>query len=117
VIAQSGTETLKHKPCRLLGNANGAVEFHAGNAILAIDQHPKRCHPFVESKSGILKDRSNLDRELLIASTAEPEAPSLDEIMLIGIAAGAAHVATGPAKANGIVECPLRIGEVNDGIL
>jgi hypothetical protein len=91
--------------------------FHATDAVLAISQHPESGHPLIHPERRIFEDRSNLNGELLVASTAEPNAPSLDEVVLIGIAARASDLSIGPAKANRVIKGSLRIGEVNDGFL
>ena len=116
-IVQGSSEPLKHEPCRLLGNAQSAVNLHAGNAVLAIDQHPKARHPLVETDRRIFKDRIDLERKLLVAATAEPDAPRLDEVVLFRTATRAMNLAIRPAQANGVVESSLRIGEINDGLL
>src|SRR5207244_13299643 len=89
VILQSQPKALKHEPCRLLSDAESAMDFHAADAILAVAQHPISHHPFVESERGILKDRADLDGELLFASTAEPDAPRLGEIDPVVVDMGA----------------------------
>jgi hypothetical protein len=38
VIMDSKPKALQHEPCRLLCNAQSAMNIHAGNAILAVDQ-------------------------------------------------------------------------------
>jgi hypothetical protein len=116
-IVQRGAEPLKHEPCRLLRNAKRAVNLHTGNAVLAIDQHPKTSHPLVKSDRGILKDRIDLERELPIAATAEPQLARFDEVVRFRTATRAMHLPIRPAKAHGVIESPLRIGEVNDGLL
>ena len=116
-IVQCSAEPLKHEPCRLLGNAKCAVNLHARHAILAVDQHPEARHPLVEANRRILKDRVDLERELLVAAPAEPDAARLDEVVRFRTATRAMDLAVRPAQANGIVESPLRIGEVNDGLL
>ena len=116
-IMKCGAETLKHEPCRFLRYAKSAMNLHARNAVLAIDQHPESSHPFVESKRRILKDRIDLERELPIAATAEPQLARLDEVVRLGAAPGAMNLAVRPTKANSVVEGALRIAEVNDGFL
>jgi hypothetical protein len=114
---QSHAEPLKHKPCRLLGDAEGAVNLHAADTILAINQHPKRCHPLIHAERRILKNRIDLERELLVASTTEPQLARLDEVALLGTATRANDLAIGPAQFDGVLESAARIGEVNDGLL
>ena len=117
VILQSQPKALKHEPCRLLSDAESAMDFHAADAILAVAQHPISHHPFIESERGILKDRADLDSELLFASTAEPDTPRLDEIVPVGVATRTGDLAIRPAEFRSVVEGALRIGEVNDGLL
>lgn len=117
VVVHRGAEPLKHEPCRLLRDAQRAVNLHTGNTILAIDHHPETRHPSIKSKRRVLKDRTDLQRELLVATTAEPDAASLDEVVFIETATRANHFAIRPAKADSVVEGPVRIGEVNDGLL
>src|SRR5262249_8018833 len=87
------------------------------DSILAIDQHPKSSHPLIEGDRRILKYRSYFDGELLIAVVAEPNAASLDETVLRSFAARAGNFPVRPAQLHGIVERPLRIGEINNRLL
>ena len=89
-LLESQADTLKHEPCRLLGNAQGSAKFVRTDTVLAVDQHPHCRHPLIESKRGILKDRPDLDRELFLAALAEPNQARLDERVLIVTAARAA---------------------------
>jgi len=116
-IVQRSAETLKHEPCRLLGDAQSAVNLHAGNAVLAINQHPESSHPLIEAKRRVLKDRSDLQRELLIAATTEPQFPSLNEVVLLGATPGAEHLAIRETQGLGVFKAAVRIGEVNNGFL
>ncbi len=93
------------------------MNLHAGNSVLAVAEHPESGHPLVESECGVLEDSSDLERELLIASTAEPQFPRLDEVVLRVAATRANNVAIRPAKILRVIERAVRIGEVNDGLL
>ncbi len=117
VILQSQAEPLQHEPCGLLRNSQSAVNFHATHTVLAINQHPESCHPFVESQRGVLENGSQLERELLLAGVAEPDAASLDKRVLFGAAMWTGHFPIRPAERLGIVEGALRIAEVNDCFL
>ena len=110
-------EPLKHKPCRLLGDAKRPRQFVRTDAVLAVRQHPHRNQPLVQAKSRILKDRLDLDRELLVAAVAKPDAPRLDERVLFGAAARTDDLATGPAEPHGILKGLLRVGEVRNRLL
>ncbi len=116
-VLQSKSQTLKHKPCRLLRNSQCSVNLHAGDSVLAVAEHPKSRHPLVESKRRVLKYRSNLERKLLVASPAEPQFPRLDEIVLSRATARTRHVAIGKAQLLRVLESAVRIGKVNDGLL
>src|SRR5580658_256291 len=116
-ILDSKPKALQHEPCRLLRNAKGAVNLHAGNAILAVDQHPKSGHPLVKSEGRILENRSQFQGELLLALVAEPDAARLDERMLGVAATRTNHVPVRPAQFLGKLKGAVRIREVNDGFL
>jgi len=64
-VSHSFTNPMQHEPCGLLGNFQVAVQLPRANPILAVADHPDRDHPLVESKSGVLKDRADFERELL----------------------------------------------------
>lgn len=116
-VVQCSAKPLEHKPCRLLSNAKRAVNLHAGNAVLAVDQHPERCHPFVQSNRRILENRLNLDSELAVTATAEPQFARLDEVVAVGATARADHLAIGPAQHRSVLESPVGICEVDDRFL
>ena len=61
---------MHHEPCGLLCDADIARELSAGNSLLVAGDQPNGDEPFAERQLGILKDRSNLDREPLPAVTA-----------------------------------------------
>ena len=87
------------------------------DSILAVHKHPKRSHPFIESERRILKDGPDFERELLLASVAEPQAPRLDERVLFRPATRTGDLAIGPAQHLGILERPLWIAKVNNRLL
>ena len=93
------------------------MNLHTTNAVLAVDQHPESGHPFIHSERRIFEDRVDLERELLIAATAEPQLAGLNEVVRFGTATGADDLAIRPAEFHGVVESALRIGEVNYGLL
>jgi predicted RNA-binding Zn-ribbon protein involved in translation (DUF1610 family) len=111
------TNTMQHEPCRLLGDASATRNLVRRDAIFAVGNHPSDHHPLVEGQSGVLKDRPNLEAELLLASIAFPDAASLDECMFLRSAAGTRDQTVRPAIVDGIGESAVFIGEVNDGFL
>jgi hypothetical protein len=64
-----------HEPCRLLGDFESLPNLVARDSVLAVRHHPHGAEPFVETDSRILKDRADLDRELLLAVLALPKEP------------------------------------------
>src|ERR1035441_10626165 len=107
------TDALKHEPCRLLMNANRLSKFVTADPVLAVCQHPKRCHPLVQRDWRIFHDSLDLYGKLLLAVVAEPDSPRLDERMLRAIAARTGNLALRPAQLDRVVKGPLRIGEVD----
>jgi hypothetical protein len=72
-------DTAKHEPRGFLGNAQTTRHFIGADAVLGIGQHPDSGKPLVQTERGVLENRSHLHRELLAASAAFPDAPSLEE--------------------------------------
>jgi len=56
---------MEHKPSGFLSHADGAMQFIAGDSILAIREQPNRGKPLVKTDRRILKDCACLERELL----------------------------------------------------
>ncbi len=83
-------------PCS--ANPENFGEFVATDSILTVCQKPQGNHPLIHAERRILKDSSNLHRELLFAVVAEPDAARLDEGMLRSIAARACHSSARPTK-------------------
>jgi len=89
----------------------------AADAVLAVGQQPKCGHPLVQSKRRVLKDRLDLQCELLLAAITEPQLTSLNERVLFDSAPWADDMAIWPAQFHREIEGPLRITEVDDGFL
>jgi len=98
LILHRQPNALEHKPCGFLADADGAVKFVTGEAVLAIRQLPHSKQPLIQSDSGVLEDGSDLDGELSLrmASLALPEAPRFQKANLLG-PAGRAYNAVLPA--------------------
>ena len=119
IILQRKSESLEHEPCRLLRDADSSVNLPRANAVLAVSQHPHRTQPLVETDSGVLKNRSDLDRKLRLwmASLALPQSALWHVRNLIRSAVRAHNRAIWPATLNQIVNAVVGIREVNDGFL
>ncbi len=108
-------DSVEHKPCRLLGDAEGASEFMRRDAVLAVGDEPDGGKPLVESERGVLEDRPDLERELLLAPLALPDPTGGDERGLAMSASGAKDLAISPAHLENEVESAVSVGEVADG--
>ena len=88
------------------------------NTVLAVDRHPHRSQPFVETDWRVLEDRSSLQRELRsgVLLAAVPAIVLLQEQHVLATAARADN-AIRPATGHKIFAAVLRIGEVEDGLL
>jgi hypothetical protein len=89
------------------------VEFVAGNAVLAVANHPDRRHPLVQTDGGILENCADFDGELLLAAIAEPELPRLHKRVGLRAATGARNLVIGPAKELRVVKRAVMVGEVS----
>ena len=105
---------MRHEPCRLLRNADGAVKFHRTDARAGTGEKPNRREPLVQTKRRILKDRPGLDGELLLASQAFPQKTGRQIGMPFATALGA-HRAIRPSPLRKVACTRRRIGEEPDG--
>ena len=108
---------MQHEPRGFLGNSQTAMQLPRANPVLAVADHPDRNHPLVESKSGVLEDRSHLERELLLTDVAEPQLARLDKRVLGIAATRTSDVSTGPAPANRVLKSAFFVGKVGDCFL
>jgi hypothetical protein len=111
------SDAVEHEPRRLLSDSKRTSNLATGNTIASVNDHPESRHPLIQAERRILKDRSNLDGELLVAPTAEPEPPRLDEVVFVRVAPRADDLPIGPAEFHCVIEGAVRIGEVNNGFL
>ena len=63
-ILHRQSDSLKHDPSGLLGNADSTVKFVAGDSVLAVSEHPHCKKPLVQRNCRIFKDSPDLDAEL-----------------------------------------------------
>jgi len=117
VLVHGGANAVEHMPRGFLGDADGAGEFARANTVLAVSEKPVSAHPLIETESGVLKDRSDLQAELLFAPIALPYAPGFNEGVLLGAATRARDNTIRPAKIQGALKGAVTIAEVNDGFL
>ena len=113
VALHSKTDSVKHEPCCLLRDTQGAVNFPRRNAILAIGDHPHHGQPLIQSKRRVLKDTSGLDAELRfgMASLALPETAGRNERYILAATSRTDH-AIRPAAKRKVVNAVIGVSEV-----
>src|SRR5450631_123937 len=89
VASHSFANPMQHEPCAFLSDAKSTGNFAGTNSIPAIADDPESAHPFIQTERGILKDCSDFERELLLASLAEPDSPCADKRVFLRSAARA----------------------------
>jgi hypothetical protein len=105
---------VKHEPRAFLSHANGASEFVRANAITVIRNAPNGHEPLIQSKGRILKDRSDLVRELLAAILASQKVARLDFADAGAFAVRASGLAL-PLNAPHVYVANFQVREVADG--
>jgi hypothetical protein len=117
ILVHGLADAVHHEPSRLLGNADSPGYLAGANSVLAVANHPERAHPLIKAKRRILKDGSHLERELLFAPRAEPNAASLDKGVFLGTATRARNNAVWPAKIQRVLKAAVGIAEINNRVL
>jgi hypothetical protein len=89
--AESETNAMVKEPCRLLGNADGAMNFVGTDSVLAVHNLPHRHQPLAQVDWGIFHHSSDLHAELrtVVLAVALPAALCGEENNLRGAAGGA----------------------------
>jgi hypothetical protein len=105
-----------NKPGTLLCDPECPVHLIAADAVLAIRNHPNCREPLAQVDRAILKNRSDLGRELAARMLlfAFPHAPCRDEPSISPPARGAMHAAR-PAERDHRSQRNVRVGEIPDG--
>src|SRR6266852_2171588 len=117
LVVQGKANAVHHEPSGLLSDAQGTGHFVGTDSVLRVNNHPNGNHPLVHAERGILKDSPDLNRELLLASFAEPDAAGRDERVLRRAATWARNFAIRPAQGHRIVKRLLRVREKTDCFL
>jgi hypothetical protein len=109
-------DSVIHEPSCFLGDTKRPVHLVAADSVLAVGDHPDRGEPLPQIDRAILKDRSDLCRELAARMPlfAFPQAAGRDKMRVCTTARRAAN-AVRPAQLDHGAERDIRIGEVPDG--
>jgi hypothetical protein len=108
---------MQHEPCGLLGNAQIAGNLVTADAIFAVGEQPSCGKPLVQTDGRVLKNSSNLDRELALwmMLCTLPSAPLCIELANAIGAASRANDAIRPATRSKVFNAVVQTGEVLDG--
>jgi len=68
----SCADSVKHEPCSLLSDTNGAGNLTGANPVFGVCNHPNSRKPFIQANRTILEDRTDLDRKAFLAGFAVP---------------------------------------------
>jgi len=119
LILHSKSNTVKHEPCRLLGDLQIAGDFVTTDSILAVSDQPRCGEPLVERDRGIFHDGPDLDGELplRVMAAALPPTPIGVVLHFVRAAGRAYYFAIWPAAKRKVVNAVVRIREVNDCLL
>ena len=117
IVVERHADAVQHEPCRLLSDAECAGNFARADAVLAVAENPVSAHPLIEAQGGVLKDRSDLEGELLFAALAVPDLASLDEGVLLRTAARAANNTVREPQVERVLESTVSVREVDDCLL
>jgi hypothetical protein len=109
----SKSDSVEHKPCRLLSDANSPTEFIRTYSILTVGQHPNGSQPLVEGDRRILKDSPGLDAELPfgVDALALPFPLIFEEASVLAATSGADDT-FGPSQTDHVGQRVSRIREV-----
>src|ERR1019366_8339061 len=107
---------MQHEPCRLLSDSQILGDFATADSVLAVRDQPHRTQPLVQRERRILKDRSELYRELLVALFALPPALPFQVVVLFVTASGAGR-AVRPTHLSDRINADLLIAEISDNLL
>ena len=118
IILHRKANSLKHEPCRLLGNSHVFSNLVTAHAVLAVGEHPRCRKPFIQRNRAVLIDRSDFDGELALGvmTAALPSAPLCIEANLRGSATGTDY-AVRPSADSDVVNAVVRIREVDNRFL
>src|ERR1035438_9239217 len=111
--------TVHHEPRRFLSDAEVAPDFVTADAVLAIDQEPYGGEPFFQRKRRILKNRADLERELLawVWTVAAVYLGVLEVCHLVRSTLGTADLAIGPTDGDHELATVFEVAEELDGLL
>jgi hypothetical protein len=79
IVLHGKTNTVKHEPCGLLGNANRASQFMRTDPVTRVCNQPNCGKPLIQANRGVFKKSPGLKRKLLPALRALPDFAGLQK--------------------------------------
>src|SRR5579872_2768607 len=108
---------MQNEPRRFLGDAESLAQLVRANPVFASDQLPESREPLGQRDGRVLKDRVNLDAELLPAHTALPAFLDLEVIVrVLHMAKRALRLPVGPAHCSDRLNADLFVAKVLNGL-
>lgn len=105
---------MEHEPRGLLGDLDRPRELVAADPILAVHDQPHGREPLGQADRAPLEDGADLDRELLLAVPALPNATGGQEAHVLGVARRALGTVL-PTEGGNEVMGDLLVREVGNG--
>ena len=119
LVLHSQPDSVQHEPCGFLCHAKGAVQFPRRNAVLVVDDHPDSGEPLLKRNRRVLKDRSDLGRELALRvnALALPAALVGEELGVCPTTSGTGHDSIRESQRDHVREAIIGVCEVLDCLL
>lgn len=109
------TDSMQHKPCGLLGDAERPPEFVTADPILAVGDGPDRDKPLIHPERRILEDGADFVRKLFPAILAAEHGAGGYFADSNAAAMMAAEFSVGPFNLAHVGIADFKVGEVADG--
>ncbi len=108
-------DAMEHKPRRLLGNSQIAVNLPRANPVSAVGNQPKNRKPFIQADRGVFHDRADLDGELPLRVTvaALPALLILQVAYTVTAAPGTLDDSIGPTLRGKVMNAIVFVAKVS----
>lgn len=106
-------DSVQHEPRRLLRDPERPPQLVGADSILGVGDEPDGRKPLVQPERGILEDRPELDRVLLLAGFALPKT-ARRQVAVLDAATARADRTIGPAQVGDELRADIEVGEVAD---
>lgn len=111
-VLECQADSMQHKPRGFLCDTESAGKLTRTNAVLGVANHPEGGQPLVQTKGAFLENGADLHRRLFLTRAATVEPSFSHEHRVRRLAAGASHLAIGPANRGHEFKRPVVVSEV-----